>query len=234
MNLKYSFLLKYALVSLALGACGSGGSNSSSEVKFKLPETFSHNSKASVSSLNTSGAVTCFAVNIIGDGIDATAKKGCEPSYGEFVGMIKGGEEITLNVQRGDSRTLELFYFAGSNGSCPTISKTNGLGQFGTNRVHRLARVEGIEMNSAQVDVQLPIQFPIYGNTLDVIGGYSSSCKAQVANGESSKLIRNVSGSAQSTFGGGRYKASIRVGPTPSLSKNKNIIMYPHELGVSQ
>ena len=153
-------------------SCSVDQSGSGSTIVLQMPKNIQKSSQVSAFS-----SKACFAVNISGDKIPSTEPGDCDPQYGEFAGLVAGGESIELQVSRGKNRTIDLFYIVSEDG-CSDFDVTEGLAKtFGSNKVYRIAHHEGIDFNKSVVKVELRVQFPSPSNTLSALHSTPDSCK---------------------------------------------------------
>gem|GEM_PF-5908373 len=208
----FGLFISFLLLGI-LSGCGNSVSEERSRLTLKLPKSFSSSSKASLSKtqsgLSSSPQLICFAVNVMATDLEVAGRKSCDPAYGQVTDFVPGGSEISLDIPSGNARSIELYYIVGQNGTCPSFDAKTGLGNLGSNRVHRLAKLEGVNMNDPEITVKLPISLPSHSNTLGVL----------------ESLPRDTEGE--------NYKISVRVGPVSTLLKDNNnkIQILPHQLG---
>lgn len=234
--LKFFFVLTLSSIFVS---CSDGSKGGESALRFHLPKSFGPQQKASqIDPLIESNVGTCFAINISGAGITEQEASGCEPSYSQLSGFYKGGEEISISVPRGTNRTIELYYTPATGGECPSSpleqQGSEKLGALGSNRVHRLGRVENIDMSQSEVTVSLPIQRPTLNNTLAALDQLPKSCEInRGAPGDVSRRARMTSGSHRGLTTDGSYIMSVRVKGSPLIleSSTENLKILPHELG---
>jgi len=227
------FLLSTTTIFSGCGNSSDGGGKAT--LRLELPSSFSGSENAlKTTSLEASTLKACFAISLRGDDIESTNGDSCNPEYGQFVGLVEGGQTVEVSVERGSDRVIDLYYVASED--CSELGSPLSLGTMGSNKVHRLAQKRGIKLNSSNVSVTLPIQLPGPANTLDRVYGLPSACRSGTENLlAENRDVKVVTGALTGQFDSGRG-ISLRLS-TISVQRgtsNKKVRLKPTRLGVKQ
>lgn len=172
------FVIFYWIAIALLAGCSIDNHNGdSSTIIFKLPKS-SYRKTGTIAGFP---ADSCFAINIIGDKIDAKTPGSCDASYGVFAGLIPNGGEIELTAPYGKNRTIEIFYVQ-IPGGCGTFKAESGLGQtYGSNLVHRIAHSTGHNFDKPVVEAVVNFEYPNGSNTIGTLLKLPSTCEIAAA-----------------------------------------------------
>ena len=233
--MKISLGWKIFLVFLGFGLLGCSsdpGSSSRSTLRLKMPSAFEKGS--SVGALSQS---SCFAISVRGENLPEVAASDCDPSYGEFRGLVKAGETVEMELNQGKDRTIDIFYVSVANG-CSEFDPSLGLGAtFGSNKVFRVSHHEGIDMSQAEVQVVVEVDFPKVSNSLGQLFSSSNFCEVQAPIlAVVAPPGRSLVGSRREVMSDGRT-LSVRVGAQKTnVQQQSNFSgrVTPYKLGVSQ
>ena len=211
------------------GCSKSDQTGGNSKVTFQMPEGFGNGAFA---------GTACFAVNITASDIPSVSPGVCDASYGVFGGLIPAGGEIELEAKFGNSRTIDIYYVISNNG-CNQFDPALGLGHtYGSNKVFRISRTEGVDFNKPEVIVEAQIEWPRASNSFKNLLSSPASCDKgdDPLNLMAIKQARLIMGSYRGTTNTGS-KVHVRV-----LDKKIDLSNYnnwskkirPVRLGVEQ
>ncbi|MCJ8278286.1 MAG: hypothetical protein HRT44_03800 [Bdellovibrionales bacterium] len=166
--------LKLFILSLIFLGCSQGIENSgSSRLVLQMPEGLE---KAAAESIGVLSANACFAVSIYADDIRPIKPGECDGAYGEFAGLVWSGQQIEMQLGRGNNRTIEIFYIVSENG-CAEFDPNEGLGKvFGSNRVYRISSHSGVDFDKTEMTVEVKVQWPSNANKISTLFSTPSSC----------------------------------------------------------
>ncbi len=157
------------LVLLSMGCSKKAPDGKASRILFQMPQKMGNTALSGTS---------CFAVNIKADDLISSSKTICDPSYGDYAGLAPAGSEIEIETSSGKARVIELFFVQSDSGCKTNFDFSKGLGKtFGTNKVHRIGRIEGIDLAPGDQEVEIEIQWPSENNSLAQIFGFPDTCK---------------------------------------------------------
>ncbi len=153
-------------------ACAKKDVSQSSKLVMKMPEATMQKSGL-IQGFSASG---CFAVNITGEGINNSSPSRCDGQFGLFAGLVPAGGTIELQTSFGKNRTIDLFYVVSEQG-CTSININQGLAQvFGSNKVHRISRTQGVNFDQPEVVVEVQIDWPDRANSLAQLLSLPETC----------------------------------------------------------
>ena len=171
MKTKEIFGSLVAILFLSLTSCSLEEGSGPASFTLKMPENFNKSSK-----VGALGANSCFAVSITGEGMPEVVTDHCDPNFGLFVGLVGAGQEVTLEVEKGEGRTIDLFYVNSATG-CSEMDPKLGLGKvFGSDKVYRIGHLENVDINQADQKVYLPIEYPSVNNSIAAVESTPHSC----------------------------------------------------------
>lgn len=157
------------LVFIFMGCSKKAPDAKGSRILFQMPQKMGNTSQSGTS---------CFAVNIKADNLMSSKESLCDPSYGDYAGLAPAGSEIEIQTSSGKGRIIELFFVQSDQGCQANFDFSKGLGKtFGTNRVHRIGRVEGIDLAPGDQKVEIEIQWPKEENSLAGLFNFPETCK---------------------------------------------------------
>lgn len=168
------------MLGLLISSCtkDKSASSSGSALRFVLPPHPNVSDKSLNTSLSSSTSNFCYFVNVLGPGLSQTPYT-CAPTKGVASGFAAPSSMVEMTVPRGDARIVELFgYVARAGETCSGLG--SGLETVPVNRIFRMARAEGVDMNSDTTSVTLKMVFPGIKAHYGVQAGLASSCYASL------------------------------------------------------
>ena len=174
---------------LFLVAC-SRNSDGPSRIQVKIPKGKNSSQKSlgkGVSAQNLfdslpANRLQCFAVNVTGTGLP-TVNRSCSPVEGVLSPFVKAGETITLDVDSGTNRRIEVFMFLAPEGftTCPewddTFRALNGINFKSTFSVGAVA---DIDTQPGDNPVDIVVNFPGLTQHFHAASGVDAVCQVQV------------------------------------------------------
>lgn len=167
----------FAVISLA--SCGPKKASSSS-ISIILPSAQNQkiSSKAIQSNPSALGAfdftLACFAVNVVGDGIDPKINS-CGPNVGIFSGFKTPGSTVQMIVPTGKNRSVEVYLFnrASAGDSCPLDFSGPSPDKFTL-----IGTVSAVDMTAPTTNVDITVAAPAAGVNLVTQLSLPGSCVA--------------------------------------------------------
>lgn len=172
LTLRFSLLFICSLLNLFALSC-TRKAEDVSHVKVNLQNS----SGVSLLAAFPAGQKVCYAVEVQGAGIAASAPNTCTPVLGQFAGWKESGSIISLDVSQGDARKFRLFAqvkASGDNSACsdwnPTITDYSS--------VFLVGESQAIDLKTSEVNVSLTSVFPGLANSLLATQDLSTDCIA--------------------------------------------------------
>lgn len=154
--------------------------NSSSEPKltitFPKASSMKAASKPATSIKNFNWDLACYIVNVTGPGINELNKNSCEIPMGRFKGSALPGGSITLDVDRGANRKIEVFAFMRSAASEPCPGLSGGFGSLNRLRVSLVGVKENISIQNDNETVAIDLAYPSVADVLATKYNLPSAC----------------------------------------------------------
>lgn len=203
-------LLVGGLILLMISGCARKKAEQDSRVSIRTPSTPLLGKSSSLAASDKSVVGTrkeCYAVSVTGPGIAGTAghtaaAPTCSPETGLIAGFVGNGQELSLEIPRGDKRKFELYLFLqkeGEDNPCPTMGAT--IPKSLLMQTYLIGTTEDVSLLSADSVVDIRMNFPGYPNNLAKQMELPYSCLPQ--NAESGHLNFQISSSRGYSSGAG-------------------------------
>ncbi len=111
-------------------------------------------------------ARVCYMVNVTADDIPKNFGGSCNIPIGVFVGAIKPGGSVILEIARGKRRKLEVFTFMRDGESTPCPSMAGGFGPLDPLKIVRVGQVPYFDTEESTMTVRVDLQEPDNGSSL--------------------------------------------------------------------
>ncbi len=205
--LKLTFFLLLSAV-----ACSKNQSGHA-RLSIQLPKAQSSSSSQKMTSLSAppAGQKLCYAVNVTGSGI-TNVTAACQPSMGMLGGFTDAGGTISMDIQKGTGRHLELYLYlfpAGDNGACPTLTAT-GFAALDKRRVYLVGSVASFGVTQDDQSVDVPASFPGQDKNYIVQTGMPVTCIGSADTQDSYNSPAIVAGGGVMT--GTQFKLKGQIG----------------------
>ncbi len=140
--------------------------------------------RAAVESLNTNDPLECFAVSITGPGI-STNTRTCGPQTGVLGGFTPSGGTISLEVPKGENRSVSVFMYLAPAGTttCPSWN-TDFESNYGSNfkKTYKLKELNGLSFTRDDESVLLEVGAPAsLDNNILAQMGQTEICQPKIS-----------------------------------------------------
>jgi hypothetical protein len=201
-------------VLFALG-CSRPVSHDSTKITIQAPAAFG---KVGAMASMPANRKVCYGVNVAGPGIDSDfatvrcAQGGIKTNLrtGIIAGFVEPGQEISISVQSGSNRKIELFAYllaTGDAGPCPAFDKV--LSPATLLNTYKVGSAENILIQGAQQAVEIVAVYPGDANTLAADLNIPATCSIAGAPNTGHGGFHVSSGMQQATGTGLKLKARI-------------------------
>ena len=209
------------LVLFSLGCSKKAPDEKASRILFQMPQKMGNTSQSGTS---------CFAVNIKADDLLSSDKSICDPSYGDYAGLAPAGSEIEIETSSGKGRVIELFFIQSDSGCTSNFDFSKGLGKtFGSNRVHRIGKVEGIDLAPGDQKVEIEIQWSDKDNSLTALYDFPKTCEKN--NRPRNSQVHLVQGSIHGASPEVQYHIRVRDQKIKRQNNSWDTTLKPPHLG---
>lgn len=220
--LRYAFII---FSSLILISC-SKESGKTSTFTLELPKSSSSLQKAGVSKMG----VDCYAVNLTGPFIKSMVPSTCDNTeFGQFVGLVAAGQQISLTVEYGNNRTLDIYHIADQT-SCNQIRREMGLGRLGSDKIHRIVHATGINFDTPEKTIEVTAEAMSEANSYEILNSLLPSCRS----GGGSAPVYSGNPNLRLVLGATRDAATgsqIRIVEKQITIQSSGPKILPHQLG---
>lgn len=125
-----------------------------------------------------SGRQACYGVSVRGPGIVARSANSCSPPTGVVTGFVKSGEQLELDIPKGEGRIFDILLFLmpyGDTGPCPTFNGALANSQLSATY---LVGTTSVDLVQDSTDVVIQTAFPGLARNIAYQTDMSATCKA--------------------------------------------------------
>lgn len=119
----------------------------------------------------------CYGVNLIEPEVTGTPATQCNPRMGIVAGFKESGEQISVSVNKGSGRTLELYLFledTGANDPCPPMGQVLTPAQL--LNTYLIGTVSNLTIEGTEQIVEITAVFPGVANYLAQTMAMPATC----------------------------------------------------------